>query len=132
LGQGSLKNSYPNVYANSCMKDVKVGMAGLWCENLWEWNLSWRRNWLEWEKPIVQDFYQELESCKPKKDLDDIWLGDRNGSYTVKSTYDKIRNDMRGDDDKLFFKLWTAKALPSAQFFYWGVVRQVTNGWKLG
>jgi len=106
------------------MKDVKVGMTGLWYENLWEWNLSWRRNWFKWEKPIVQDLYQELESCKPKKDLDDIWfwLGDRNGSYTVKSTYNKIRNDMRGDNDKLFFKLWTIKALPYAQIFYWRVL----------
>jgi len=36
-------------------------------------------------------------------------LGEGNGTYTDKSAYNKIRNEMRRDDDIHFQKLWTTK-----------------------
>jgi len=65
-----------------------------------------------------------LETKRVKKDLDDnwVWLGDTNGIYSVRNAYSRIRNDMMGDDDELFYKQWTAKALPSTQFYAWRVM----------
>jgi len=65
-----------------------------------------------------------LETKRVKNDLDDnwVWLGDENDIYSVRNAYIRIRNDMMGDDDKLFYKLWTTKVLPSTQFYAWRVM----------
>jgi len=51
--------------------------------------------------------YEKLKSCNVKKDLNDnwFWFGEGNEIYTVKLAYNKIRNNIREVDDKLFFKL---------------------------
>jgi len=40
----------------------------------------------------------------------------------VRFTYNRIRCEMRGDENKLFYKLWKVKTLSSAQFCAWRVM----------
>jgi len=45
------------MYDNSITQEAKVEDIGSW-----EWNLLWRREWFEWEKPHVGNFLHELWS----------------------------------------------------------------------
>jgi len=59
-----------------------------------------------------------------KKDIEDKGecLGEGNKVYTVRFAYNRIRDEMREDDDKFFYRLWTAKAVRLVQFCVWRVL----------
>jgi len=59
-----------------------------------------------------------------KKDIEDKWewLGEGTKVYTVRFAYNRIRDETREDDDKLFYRLWTAKAVRLVQFCEWRVL----------
>jgi len=35
-------------------------------DNLWEWNLRWRRSWFEWEKASVEAFRLTIQQWGPR------------------------------------------------------------------
>jgi len=55
-------------------------------------------------------------------DIEDnwVWIREGNEKYSVRSSYNRIRNEMRADEDKLFYKLWQARHCVQRNFMHRG------------
>jgi len=40
-----------------CKKDLRLEEVGEWLGQVGNWKLEWRRTWFEWEKSLVEVFY---------------------------------------------------------------------------
>ena len=119
-----LRDKYPRIFANSNQKEARLLEVGNWYENQWKWNVLWRKEWFEWEKPMVEEMMQHIEGCTLHKQKEDewVWRGDATQEYTVKSTYKKMQNGTIGDEETLYGTFWNVKALPTAHIFAWRVL----------
>lgn len=96
---------------------------GVWNEGKWVWNLSWRRNYFDWEVGEMAE-YQDTPVA-PQKNGDDLWKWTLEGSghFTSKSAYSWLhgqcsRVDVRGEVVNLIFKqFWKTKAPPKVLAF---------------
>jgi len=62
--------------------------------------------------------------CNVRKEKDDVqvWKGDQNLKYTRRSTYERVRNELRGEKMTVYDKFWRIKALPTTQVRTWRVL----------
>ena len=74
-----------------------------WVNNEWEWKVTWRREWFEWEFPQVDEFVHLKQKTTIKKEGEDEWTWkDEEGTYTVKSRYEKVQNPCIGENFDLY------------------------------
>lgn len=45
-------------------KESKIQACGGWRDGVWSWQFSWRQNWLEWEKLMVEKLMEEVSSFR--------------------------------------------------------------------
>ncbi|WJX88451.1 hypothetical protein P8452_70539 [Trifolium repens] len=58
-----LKDIYPRLFSVSAQRSFDtVSNMGFWEENLWHWNLLWRRQLFQWEIDQLHDFVKLLEA----------------------------------------------------------------------
>jgi len=69
---GQLKIRYERIYNNSELKDKSIGSFGSWTTEGWEWKFSWRRDWFEWEKSMVEDFMAIISQVPLQLDKEDL------------------------------------------------------------
>jgi len=91
---GQLKARYERIYNNSELKDKSIESFGSWNIDRWEWKFSWRREWFEWEKTMVEDFMSliSLVIIQPEKEDVRIWNDPPSYTFSVKSAYNKLVN----------------------------------------
>ena len=91
---GQLKARYERLYNNSELKDKTIGSFGCWNTDRWEWKFSWRREWFEWEKNMVEDFMSIISLVPFQPDNEDvrIWNDPQSYTFSVKSAYNKLVN----------------------------------------
>ena len=94
LANGQLKGRYERIYNNSDLKDKTIGKFGSWSTQGWEWKFSWRKEWFEWERTMVEEFMEDLSQVVLYPNKEDIRLWNDPSSYTfsVKSAYNKLIN----------------------------------------
>ena len=94
LTNSQLKEKYPRIYNNSLLKDSPIGCFRRWSNERWEWDFCWRREWFEWEKPMVEEFMSSLSQVSLLPENEDLWLWNDPPSYSfsVKSAYEKLAN----------------------------------------
>jgi len=99
LPNGQLKIRYERIYNNSELKDKAIGSFGSWTTEGWEWNFSWRRDWFEWKKSMVEDFMAIIAQVPLQPDKEDLRRWDEPPLYTfsVKSAYNKLVNHSTGE-----------------------------------
>ncbi|XP_068498505.1 uncharacterized protein [Phaseolus vulgaris] len=76
---------------------------GLWKEVLesnwnvvgWEWNFSWRRDWFEWEKSMVEEFMSIISQVllQPDKEDSRIWIDPPSYTFSNASGFAAIDGD---------------------------------------
>ena len=120
LAIGQLKARYERIYNNSELKDKTIRSFGRWNTGRWEWKFSWRREWFEWEKSMVEDFMSVITLVSVQPEYDDVrlWNDPPSNTFSVKSAYNKLVNYRQGGKS-VFGTLWNLKALPSALSFVW-------------
>jgi len=71
------------------------------------WQMSRRRNCFEWKKVQLQQFMNQIQVCTIQKGIEDegIWNGNKDGDYTVKLSYKRVKIDEVGVEDNVFAKL---------------------------
>ena len=47
---------------------------GRWIDNKWVWEFKWKREWFEWEKSLVDEFFSFLEGTSIDMAGEDHWL----------------------------------------------------------
>ena len=94
LTNGKLRVRYERIYNNSEFKDKTIDNFGIWNAVGWEWKFSWRRDWFEWEKTMVEEFMSIISQVLLQPDKEDSRLLNDPPSYTfsVKSAYNKLAN----------------------------------------
>ena len=121
LANGQLKGRYERIYNNSDLKDKTIENFGNWSTQGWEWKFSWRREWFEWERIMLEDFMENISqvSLCPIKEDRRLWNDYPSYTFSVKSAYNKIINHTSGGVPVVFEHLWKLKVMPSAQFYVW-------------
>jgi len=42
---------------------------GEWKDLGWEWDFKWRREWFDWEKPMIEELFGIIQQSFPKKEM---------------------------------------------------------------
>lgn len=48
------QQSTPRVFLNPQQRTSAVGDMGCWGKGKWIWEFSWRKDWFQWELPMVE------------------------------------------------------------------------------
>ena len=89
----ALKENFPRLYSISQNKDSLVGDLVEWEDNrpsrCTTWNLSWRRERLDWEKNLEEQMIAMISNVKWEVRGQDrlVWVEEDLQKYTVKSGY---------------------------------------------
>jgi hypothetical protein len=116
---------------------------GIWVEDEWRWNLSWRRVFFEWEMSILDEFVNLIHQFVPA-DYDDKWLWKENSEegFSVKVCYNLLYRGLR--EQVLlnpcavcaFSNLWKCGAPSKVCVFSWKLlldrIPTKVNLWKRG
>jgi hypothetical protein len=86
MGERPLCEDYPRLFSISTQQQEVIRNMGQWSNNVWSWNLEWRRGLFQWEVDLVA----KLESAISESSFlarDDAWVCDigEDGEYSVKA-----------------------------------------------
>jgi len=76
--------------------------------NSWAWDLKWRSNWFESERPMIETFNLKLTKNLPIKNRLDgwVWKGRTSENYSVRFAYDLLHSGNVVNWEKLFSDIW--------------------------
>jgi len=101
---------------------------------MWEWKLSWRKEWFECEKLMVEDLLEILQRCKPIKAINDecVLKGRYGCQYAVKDASNKLVNRDLRNRVRPFKNCGNSRVLPlqcyaAREFFMTSC--QLEKGW---
>lgn len=109
------------------IKMLVLGGMGRWRNDVWLWQITWRREGFEWEKELIQQLLHLFDTFRIHKVIADSWLWKASpcGSYTSKSTYllylggsnFQVVND-------IFSLAWQLKIPRKVSFLLWKLLRK--------
>jgi len=71
---GVLKNRFLRLFSLFDNKETKLSDCGVCVNNVWQWNLTWRRRLFAWEESQVCQLF-EVVFCKCLAlEIEDIWV----------------------------------------------------------
>uniref|UniRef100_A0A2N9GN59 Reverse transcriptase domain-containing protein n=1 Tax=Fagus sylvatica TaxID=28930 RepID=A0A2N9GN59_FAGSY len=117
----ALMDRFPTLYACSAQREVTIAAvlmrpaAGGPCE----WNVTFGRDFNDWEIDLVVDFFQLLASKTPTNEGPDRlrWKGRKDGVFTSRSFYHALTD--RPGVPFPWKGIWAVKAPPRVSFFIW-------------
>ncbi|GKV33811.1 hypothetical protein SLEP1_g42265 [Rubroshorea leprosula] len=123
VGDKTLRDLCPRLYAVSVKKEGKVSEMGSWNEDGWCWRVEWRRGTIGREKDEEVVMEKVLEGVQVKEGVGDVWKWRlvMDGRYVVKIAY-KYLDYMVGELEDQMCKLIWCRLVPSKVAFF---------GWRL-
>jgi len=90
---------------------------------MWEWNIPWRRDWFEWDRPQIEMFLNDIDRITIDKVRNYSWTWNDGDDkvYTVKSVYKNLQGVCVADQQHFLVCLWRVNVILFTKFF----VRQV-------
>ncbi|KAK7247156.1 hypothetical protein RIF29_42033 [Crotalaria pallida] len=73
VGDRKLKDLFPRLFLLSQNKHSLVKDCGSWNQNVWSWNLGWRRQLFAWEEELVLHLNQIIQAKACSISIDDGW-----------------------------------------------------------
>ena len=124
LGCDALKRAFLRLFSLCFAKEAKVAELGSWSNGVWVWHLVWQRPFFEWEKPLVDQFWQVLQGIRLILGEADSWVWKVGGlqKFSVNSAYMHVKRDSEVEGSPVLSKLWRCKAIPSTLFITWRVL----------
>jgi len=88
------------LWQQRCLLDL----CGVWVNNVWRWNLVWRRSLFEWEKVQVCQLLEVVYGVSLASGNVDRWSWNDGVSleFSVNSTYDILKGENVGERSRLF------------------------------
>lgn len=125
VGNTDLKEKYRRLYQLSVNKEGKVADMGYWENGRWIWSLEWRRYLFEWEKELVLELIQELNSVKIWLEKSDEWRWSqaKDGKFNTKDAYNLICRSQIIVEENFFKLLWCKVPPLKAVAFVWKLAR---------
>jgi hypothetical protein len=124
-GTSPLKDLFPNLYLCSTDRDTSV-VSVLSRSDLdasCSWNISFVRDFNDWEMPEVLSFFNFIQPFLPSRETDDklVWSLSKSGQFAVRSYYGALQVSNRS---KFPWKMiWGVKAPRRISFFLWTAAR---------
>lgn len=86
VGNVTLRNKFPRLFAMRSDKSSMVGEVGVFAQGKWVWDLSFRRTLFEWELEIHNTFMNVINSFFPSANSSDriCWIFYISGAFSVK------------------------------------------------
>ena len=125
-GENNLAVKFPRLYTISAQQQHLIQQVGAFNEGGWEWNFQWRRPLFDSEIDMAVAFLQEVEGFRLRSDEQDRWLWavEPCGSYSAKSAYKAIREDILGAGQVGQFKeLWKLRVPAKVTMFVWRLIQ---------
>jgi hypothetical protein len=124
-GDTPLKELFPLLFlcSTNCEASIESVLSSSDLPNLCAWNISFVRDFNDWELPVVMSFFKFLQPFLPKREKRDtmIWKLHRSGEFDVSSFYCVLQASTR-----LHFPwkiIWGVKAPRRISFFTWTAAR---------
>ncbi|GKV31443.1 hypothetical protein SLEP1_g40129 [Rubroshorea leprosula] len=119
IGDKSLRDLFPRLFALSMKKEGKVSEMGYWEEGRWHWRVEWRRGTIGREKDEEGLLENVLEGVKLKEGAGDVWKWTHamDGKYGVKLAYDFLASSESILEDQMC-KLLGCRLVPSKVAFF--------------
>ncbi|KAL4318179.1 hypothetical protein GQ457_18G008490 [Hibiscus cannabinus] len=123
IGNTTLMNSHPRIFALACRKSGAVADFGSVSEGVWTWNINLRRNLFDWEIEVWESFANILMSFKSNSCVPDSirWKPNSNGSFSAKSCYETLALN-GASKDEIWRLVWSSIAPPKVTAFAWRAV----------
>lgn len=119
---GPLHRSFPRLYSLSTQQHSLIGQTGHWQGDTWDWQLSWRQVFFDWELVEVTRLYAILGATQPRRGRDD-WVSWRNtdiGSFPIRSIVEKVYESFTPILSKQCIQaIWRNPSPPRAQLTLW-------------
>lgn len=91
---------------------------------IWEWMLEWHRDCFDWEKPSLEQLYEDLNLMSMQRDQPNKceWPIEAKWIYSTKSTYKSLQvgNGKEQSDDTWF--IWNTNLPPKVVVMIWRVM----------
>lgn len=87
---------------------------------MWYWSFVWRRSWLLWEIPLLDEFMFaiNLASLHPKEEDKILWRGTASSNNLVKDADHVLSREMESEDSPLKC-IWDIKIPNTIGIFLW-------------
>jgi hypothetical protein len=95
-GNAPLRLQFPSLFQVFVQRDVSVGGMSEWYNGDWVWDLSWRRELLEWELALRESFLNFLVFLYPKRRITKLGVMILRFFFPVKTGYHFLL--MRGNN----------------------------------
>uniref|UniRef100_A0A2N9EHM7 Reverse transcriptase zinc-binding domain-containing protein n=1 Tax=Fagus sylvatica TaxID=28930 RepID=A0A2N9EHM7_FAGSY len=118
-GDVPLKDSYPVLFECTSNKAATIRDVLLRVQGRQDWNVTFTRNFNDWEMDLVVSFLNLLQSNIPAMEVEDglWWKLKKTGRFNTRSYYEALRDPPQVDFP--WKSIWRSKALRWASFFVW-------------
>ncbi|GLU22974.1 hypothetical protein SLE2022_390100 [Rubroshorea leprosula] len=98
----SLDGVFPCLFSISTDTQDIVQQMGEWVDEAWRWRLRWRRRLLTWEQDQEAQLQNIINNVQLQRDTQDRWWWrhEKDGKYTIQSTYKLLIAPKDGDKDE--------------------------------
>jgi hypothetical protein len=126
IGDQPLRHTFPRLYGISEQKQGLIHDMGRMIDDVWHWDLRWRRNLFLWEEEQYGVFRALIDGFV-QRDASDMWLWLADGieGFNVNSAYilleSAVQNTRRLEpvEDFVFKRLWKGAAPSKVRAFAW-------------
>ena len=119
---GALKRIFPKLYTISLQKNLLISQMGIWQEESWVWQLSWRRNLYDWEQDQATRLETLIQQFNPDRNMEDSMVWKHSGSmvYPTKIIGEKMLEDIAPILEKpIINHVWQKFIPPRVQLTIW-------------
>ena len=119
---GPLKRTFPRLFSISMQKNSFVSQMGVWQEEIWSWQLNWRRALYVWENDELSMLRSHIEHKRPLREVEDgvIWRQSGNPCYPIKSITERMYEASASSLPKSVTNIvWQKFIPPRAQLYVW-------------
>jgi len=118
----NLQQKYHPLFLISRQQNLPISKMGKFYQNLWSWDLKWRRNLFDHENELAIAFMDDISAISIQYQVQDSmsWKAEPNGLYSTKSAYRLLMSSASPVPQRsLFQNLWKLKIPPRAGVFSW-------------
>lgn len=92
-----MKEIFPRLFVLFIQKNGFILQMGLWNENIWSWNLTWRQPLYEWESEDVVRLENFLVARSPRRGCTDgvSLYGSSSNSFPMENIVAKVYEGFR-------------------------------------
>jgi hypothetical protein len=107
-GDRALKDVFPTIFEYASHKDAFLNDVMVRHNGRVVWNVSFMRNFNDWELDFVVEFFTLIESKAPLREVEDgsWWHLRKNGRFDIRSFYDALRDSPHVSRVRFF--VWSA------------------------